>query len=121
MNKALEGVGINKECIYMTNIVKCRTPSNRAPQNDEVAECLNYLRNQVILVKPKIIVLLGKIAATNILGKEIVFEAIRGNWVERKNIMYMPTWNPSELLKDESKKIQFWKDLKLVKEKIETK
>ena len=59
MNKALEGLGIQREELYITNIVKCRPPSNRESEQDEIEVCLNYLRNQVILIKPKIIVLLG--------------------------------------------------------------
>ena len=61
MNKALTGLGINREDLYIANIVKCRPPQNRVPEQDEAEACLDYLRNQVLLVKPKIIVLLGKI------------------------------------------------------------
>lgn len=119
MDKAFEGIGINKEKIYIANIIKCRTPANREPQHDEILACLDYLRNQVILVKPKIIVLLGSVALKNILGKEIELSSVRGKWIERKNIMYMSTWHPSALLRDENKKVEFWKDLKLVKQKAE--
>ena len=117
MDKAFDGIGINKEKVYISNIVKCRPPANRSLQDDEVVACLNYLRNQVILVKPKIIVLLGSIALKNILGKDLELTSVRGNWIERKNIMYIPTWHPSEILINENKKIEFWKDLKLVKQK----
>ena len=79
---------------------------------------MNYLRNQVILVKPKIIVLLGSTALKNILGKDFGITSVRGKWVERKGIMYMPTWHPAALLRDETKKIEFWKDLKQVIEKF---
>lgn len=114
MNKAFEGIGINRERVYIANIVKCRPPSNRVPEEDEAMACLNYLRNQVILVKPKIIVLLGSTALKNILGKEYKITQARGRLVEKKNILYMPTWHPAALLRDESKKIEFWKDLKFV-------
>ena len=56
MNKAFEGLGIDRQSVYIANIVKCRPPANRVPEDDEAEACLNYLRNQVILVKPKIIV-----------------------------------------------------------------
>ena len=114
MNKAFEGLGINREDVYIANIVKCRPPQNRVPQDEEANACLNYLRNQVILVKPKIIVLLGSTALKNILEKEYSITKVRGNWIEKKGILYMPTWHPAALLRDESKKIEFWKDLKLV-------
>lgn len=118
MNKALIGLGIEREELYIANIVKCRPPSNRVPEADEAEACLNYLRNQVILVKPKIIVLLGSTALKNILGKEYGITSARGQWMERKGIWYMPTWHPAALLRDENKKIEFWNDLKMVKEKM---
>jgi len=65
-----------------------------------------------MLVKPKIIVLLGSTALKNILGKEYGITAVRGKWMERKQIQYMPTWHPAALLRDETKKIEFWKDWK---------
>ena len=117
MNKAFEGLEINRKKVYIANIVKCRQPANRVPEQDEVAACLDYLRNQVILVKPKIIVLLGSTALKNILGKEYGITSARGNWMEQKKIIYMPTWHPAALLRDENKKIEFWQDLKKVKEK----
>ena len=117
MNKAFEGLEINREEIYIANIVKCRPPQNRVPEEDEARACLDYLRNQVILVKPKIIVLLGSTALKNILGKEYGITSARGKWIEKKGILYMPTWHPAALLRDENKKIEFWKDLKLVKKR----
>ena len=117
MNKAFEGLEINRKKVYIANIVKCRPPANRVPEQDEVAACLDYLRNQVILVKPKIIVLLGSTALKNILGNEYGITSARGNWMEQKKIIYMPTWHPAALLRDENKKIEFWQDLKKVKEK----
>ena len=119
MDLAFQLVGIEREKVYIANIVKCRPPSNRNPEDDEAIACLNYLRNQVILVKPKIIVLLGSVALKNILGKEYGITASRGNWIEKKGIKYMPTWHPAALLRDETKKVDFIKDLKLVVEEIE--
>lgn len=120
MNMAFEGLGIKREEVYIANIVKCRPPQNRVPEPDEAESCLNYLRNQVILVKPRIIVLLGSTALKNILGKELSITASRGKWIEKKGIYYMPTWHPAALLRDENKKIEFWRDLKSVVEKFNT-
>ena len=120
MNMAFEGLGIKREEVYIANIVKCRPPQNRVPEPDEAESCLNYLRNQVILVKPRIIVLLGSTALKNILGKELSITASRGKWIEKKGIYYMPTWHPAALLRDENKKIEFWRDLKCVVEKFNT-
>lgn len=119
MNMAFEIIGLDRNKVYIANIVKCRPPSNRNPQDDEAIACLNYLRNQVILVKPKIIVLLGSVALKNILGKEYGITASRGKWIEKKGILYMPTWHPAALLRDETKKIDFIKDLKLVMERLD--
>ena len=118
MNMAFEIIGLKREDVYIANVVKCRPPSNRNPEDDEAMACLNYLRNQVILVKPKIIVLLGSVALKNILGKEYGITSSRGKWVEKKGILYMPTWHPAALLRDETKKIDFINDLKLVLEKV---
>ena len=81
MNLAFETLGIKREEVYIANVVKCRPPSNRNPEDDEAFACLNYLRNQVLLVKPEIIVLLGSIALKNILGKEYGITASRGKWI----------------------------------------
>ncbi len=114
MNMAFDMLGVKRKEVYIANIVKCRPPNNRNPQDDEAENCLDYLRNQVILVKPKIIVLLGSFALKNVLGKEYGITASRGKWLERKGILYMPTWHPAALLRDENKKIDFIKDLKQV-------
>ena len=79
---------------------------------------MDYLRNQVLLIKPKIIVLLGNVALKNILGEEYSITNSRGKWIEKKGIWYMPTFHPVVLLRDESKKIDFWRDLKLIKDKL---
>lgn len=115
MNKAFQALGINREEIYIANIVKCKPPSNRVPEEDEAQACLNYLRNQVVLIKPEIIVLLGSTALKTILGKEYGITAVRGKWMEKNGIKYMPTWHPAALLRDENKKIEFWQDLKELK------
>ncbi len=114
MNMAFETVGLKREEVYIANVVKCRPPGNRNPEDDEAQACLDYLRNQVILVKPEIIVLLGSVALKNILGKEYGITASRGKWIERKGIRYLPTWHPAALLRDETKKIDFIQDLLLL-------
>lgn len=118
MNLAFQTIGIKREEVYIANVVKCRPPLNRNPQVDEANACLNYLRNQVILVKPKIIVLLGSVALQNVLGKEYKITASRGIWTEKKGIFYMPTWHPAALLRDETKKADFINDLKQVLKKF---
>lgn len=119
MDMAFQTIGLKREDVYIANIVKCRPPANRNPEEDECFACMNYLRNQVILVKPKIIVLLGSVALKNILGQEFGITSSRGKWVEKKGIKYMPTWHPAALLRDEDKKMDFIKDLKMVLEQTD--
>ena len=114
MNEAFKGLGINREDVYIANIVKCRPPNNRNPEKDEAIACMDYLRNQVMVIKPEIIVLLGSVALKNILGEEYGITKARGKWIVKKDIKYLPTFHPAALLRDESKKIDFWNDLQLV-------
>ena len=118
MNQAFKGLGIDRSKIYIANIVKCRPPGNRTPLKNEAEACLDYLRSQVMLVKPKIIVLLGSVALKAILGDEYSITRSRGKWIEKKDIKYMPTFHPAALLRDETKKIDFYNDLKLVLKEI---
>ena len=119
LNKGLEALNISRDEVYIANIVKCRPPQNRVPEEDGARACLNYLRIQVILIKPKIIVLLGSTALKNIFGESYKITRERGKWKELKGRLYMPTWHPAALLRDENKKREFWDDLKEVKNKYE--
>ncbi|MBE5819877.1 MAG: uracil-DNA glycosylase [Clostridiales bacterium] len=112
MDQAFQGIGIKREEVYIANIVKCRPPNNRNPEEDEASSCREFLNMQIKLVNPEIIVLLGNVALKNILGKEYGITSSRGKWVEKDGIKYLPTFHPAALLRDESKKIDFWKDLK---------
>ena len=112
MDKAFQGLGIKREEVYIANIVKCRPPQNRNPEKDEAIACMDYLKSQINLVKPETIILLGSVALKNILGEQYGITASRGKWIEKDGIKYMPTWHPAALLRDENKKIEFWKDVK---------
>lgn len=114
MNMAFAGIGISREEVYIANIVKCRPPSNRNPEKDEADACMEYLKAQIELIKPKVIVLLGSVALKNMLGEEYGITKVRGTWIEKDGIKYMPTFHPAALLRDETKKIAFWNDLKTV-------
>ena len=113
LDAMLQQIGLSREKnIYIANIVKCRPPNNRNPEYEEADACKEYLESQVNLVKPEIIVLLGSVALKNILGKEYGITASRGKWFEKDGIKYLPTFHPAALLRDETKKIDFWNDLK---------
>jgi DNA polymerase len=104
---------------YIANIVKCRPPKNRIPFDEEAEKCLPYLRNQVLLIKPKIMVCLGATAMKYIIDKNEKITKIRGRWIERKGFSIMPTFHPSALLRDESKKVLVWEDFKKIKERLD--
>ena len=116
MDRAFEGIGIKREEVYIANIVKCRPPNNRNPEYEEADACKEYLGSQINLVKPEIIILLGSVALKNILGKEYGITSSRGKWFEKDGIKCLPTFHPAALLRDETKKIDFWNDLKKVKQ-----
>ena len=119
MDQAFIGLRIDRKKLYIANIVKCRPPENRNPQKGEVQACIDYLRNQVIIIKPKVVLLLGSVALKAILGDSLSITQARGRIIEQKGIKYIPTYHPAALLRDEIKKIDFWNDLKLFLEEAQ--
>ena len=119
LDKMIAAIGLSREEVYIANVVKCRPPQNRAPEMDEVAACMPYLRAQVGLIRPQVIVLLGSSALGAILGPEHRITRERGAWSERKGVFFMPTFHPAALLRDESKKRPVWEDLKKVRDKLQ--
>jgi DNA polymerase len=115
---ALEALEIKREEIYIANIIKCRPPGNRNPLENEAQKCIPYLRNQVALIRPKIIVCLGAVAMKYIIGPEHKITKVRGQWIERKNCHIIATYHPAALLRDENKKVPFWYDMKKVLAKL---
>lgn len=115
----LDAMMIEQESYYIANIVKCRPPLNRIPTDDEANACLHFLRNQVLLVKPKIIVCLGATAVKYIYDRGARITQVRGQWKEAKGFWIMPTFHPAALLRDESKKILMWQDFKKVKQRLD--
>lgn len=119
LTRMLKAIDLERDRVYICNIVKCRPPQNRTPQPDEAAACLGFLRAQVALVRPKIIVLLGRTACTYTLGGDISIARDHGKWVERKGVWFMPTYHPAALLRDPAKKKEAWEDLQRVMAKME--
>ncbi|MFL2693821.1 MAG: uracil-DNA glycosylase [Candidatus Actinomarina sp.] len=124
LDTALSSVDIDplKDC-YITNIVKCRPPNNRKPSAAESEACMPWLNEQVNLLKPKIIILAGSTAVQSFLGINEPISKIRGQWIEKDNIKYMPIFHPSYLLRNPSKnkgkpKWLTWQDLKKVKKEL---
>ena len=124
LDSSFQSVGIdtNKDC-YISNIVKCRPPNNRKPLANEVKECMPWLNEQIELIKPKIIVLAGSTAVQSYLNIDEPISKLRGEWIVKGNIKYMPIFHPSYLLRNPSKekgkpKWLTWQDLKKVKKEI---
>ena len=97
--------------VYIGNIVKCRPPGNRTPEADEVATCLPYLQRQIELIQPKLIVALGKTAATALLGRDATLGSLRGQLHDYRNIPLLITYHPSYLLRTPLDKAKAWQDL----------
>lgn len=120
LDKILAAVDIPRQSVYITNIVKCRPPKNRNPKDDEAQICISYLRHQVAMIHPKIIVCLGSVAARNIINKDVKISKIRGQFIERMGYLIMPTYHPAALLHNPTLKHDTWKDFKKIKEKLKT-
>lgn len=114
----LSALMFKDEDYYICNVVKCRPPSNRTPTEDEAESCLPWLRNQVSLIRPQIMVCLGATAMKYVIDKNAKITQIRGQWIERKGFWIMPTFHPAALLRDSSKKALLFDDLKSVKLKL---
>ena len=119
LDKMLAAVNLSLEDVYVANIVKCRPPGNRDPHDDEKEACLNYLRYQLAMIHPKIIVCLGRIAATTIISPDFKITRQRGQWIERKGYHIIATYHPSALLRDETKKRPAWEDMQAIRKKYD--
>jgi DNA polymerase len=109
-----KGMGLRREDVYIANVVKCRPPENRNPEPDEVASCEPFLKKQIDLVKPEIIVALGKFAVQTLLQSKVPITRIRGRWHSYHGIMLMPTLHPAYLLRNPADKKLVWEDIKKV-------
>jgi len=120
LDLALDALELSREYdFYICNIIKCRPPNNRVPSELEAQNCLPYLRAQVKLIKPKIIVCLGATAMKYIIGKELKITQERGRWLAKGEFHMMDTYHPAALLRDPKKKEDFYKDLMSVKSLLE--
>ena len=104
---------------YIANIVKCRPPRNRDPLDTEQDACIGYLRNQTALIKPKIIVCLGRIAAKKLIDPDYRITRQHGQWVEKNGIWMTAIYHPSALLRDVSKRPETFEDLLSIRAKIQ--
>ena len=113
-----KGMGLKREDVYIANIVKCRPPGNRNPLPDEVDSCIGYLKKQISLINPEVIITLGAVSTHNLLGVTTPISKLRGNFTDYMGITVMPTFHPSYLLQNPSKKRETWEDIKKVMEML---
>ncbi|HYC60179.1 MAG TPA: uracil-DNA glycosylase [Thermoanaerobaculia bacterium] len=110
----IKAMQLSREQVYIANVIKCRPPENRNPEPDEIEQCRPFLRRQVALIKPKVIVTLGKFGLQSLTEKSYAISAIRGQWLDYNGIKLMPTYHPAYLLRTPSAKKDVWADMKKV-------
>jgi DNA polymerase len=115
LDKYLYAVGIDRGEVYIANMLKCRPPNNRDPLPAEQDLCIDYLREQTRLIKPRIIVCLGRISAMRLIKPDFKITAEHGNWVKKGNFMMCAVYHPSLLLRDPRKKEDMLIDMKSIK------
>jgi len=118
LNRMITAMQFTRESVYICNIVKCRPPGNRVPMPEEAEACLPYLKAQISLVSPQVIVLLGATAAHYLLGRQEGITRLRGRWLDYNGIPVMPTYHPAFLLRKPEAKRDAWNDLQQVMAKF---
>jgi uracil-DNA glycosylase len=113
LNNMISAMGIKREDVYIANVVKCRPPSNRTPEKDECDVCSPFLMRQIDVIKPKVIVALGAVAAKNLLAVNDSMANLRGRWYDLRNSKLLVTYHPAYLLRDPRQKKEAWKDLQM--------
>lgn len=120
LDRMLAAIGLDRKTnCYIANIVKCRPPENRNPMPDEQSACFSFLEAQIHILKPKMILCMGKIAIEKITGQNISINAQHGEFFEYNGIPVMPTYHPSALLRNEELKRPAWEDLKKFKRRLD--
>jgi DNA polymerase len=115
LTKIIEAIGLRREDVYIANVIKCRPPGNRNPEPDEVEQCEPFLFRQIDVVKPKVVVALGKFAAQSLLRSLEPITRLRGREYKYRDAILMPTYHPAYLLRNPSAKREVWEDMKRVK------
>ncbi len=118
LNKIIQAIGLAREQVYIANIVKCRPPGNRDPLPDEAAACRGYLEGQIELVRPRVIVALGRVAAQALLGNDLPLGRMRGRWFSVRGIPTMVTYHPAALLRNRHWKRPTWDDMQAVRDRL---
>jgi DNA polymerase len=116
----LAAIGLERDAVYITNVVKCRPPGNRDPRPEEVAACAGYLKRQIALIQPRLIVALGRFAAQTLLQTDTPVGQLRGQVHQYDGILpLIVTYHPAYLLRSPEQKAHAWQDLRLARTQLE--
>ena len=118
LDDMLAMIGLDRTKVYIANVVKCRPPGNRDPLHEEQDACLGWLRRQTALIRPKLIVCLGRIAAKAVIKEDFRITAEHGQWFSRKGVEMTAIYHPAALLRDEGKRPETFADLKSIQGKV---
>ena len=110
----IKAMKLTRDDVYIANVIKCRPPENRNPEPDELDACRPFIRRQVDLIQPKVIVTLGRFGLQSLTEKSYSISAVRGQWLDYDGIRLMPTYHPAYLLRTPSAKKDVWADMKKV-------
>jgi len=116
LTKIIEAIGLKREDVYIANCLKCRPPKNRDPLPSEVIACREFLRQQVDIIRPKVICCLGKFSAQTLLMSEESISRLRGRFYDFEGTKLMPTFHPAYLLRNPSEKRHVWEDMKKIRD-----
>ncbi len=123
LNKMLSAIDINRNKIYITNVVNYRPPQNRKPETEEIVKYSNFLREHISIINPKLLILMGSVAMEALLGPKIKISKERGNWkeiiIKQKSFLTMVTFHPAYLLRLPDQKKNSWLDLKKIRKKVD--
>jgi DNA polymerase len=120
LTKIIEAIGLRRDDVYIANVIKCRPPQNRNPEQDEVETCEPFLFQQVDVIKPKVVVALGTFAARALLRTLDPISRLRGRVYEYRGAKLVPTFHPAYLLRNPASKREVWEDMKVVRELLRT-
>ncbi len=118
LTNMIKAMGITREDVYIANIIKCRPPANRAPERDECEICSPFLMRQIAVIKPKVLVALGAVAAKTLLAVNAPMTELRGRWFDFRGTKLAVTYHPAFLLRDPRQKGEAWKDLQMVMKEL---
>jgi DNA polymerase len=114
LDKIIKAIGLERDQVFIGNVLKCRPPGNRNPEPSEMAACSPYLMAQILLIQPKVICTLGKFASQVLLETETPISRLRGSFHDFKGIKLMPTYHPAYLLRNPGAKKLVWEDMKII-------